>query len=94
VEEMWKTLKPYTIVGIPARGRVKVEDEAALRQLWKLHGAFCTPTAVQFRFSTEAEAQAAVPQMPYYPGYIWSYVLAEPNRPVWESYDISVEQQS
>lgn len=93
VEEVWRVLKPYAIVGIPSRGRVKVEDEAALRQLWRLHGALAAPTAVQFRFSTEEEAQAAVPQMPYYPGYTWSYVRAEPDRPVWEAYDAAATKQ-
>ena len=91
VEEVWKTLKPYTIVGVPTRGRVKVEDEANLRQLWKLHGAFCTPTAVQFRFSTEEEALAAVPHMPYYPGYTWTYVRAERDRSICDTYNASVK---
>ena len=93
LQHVWKVLKPYVLIGIPDAGRVTADEETALRQLWRELGAVCTPSSVQFRCSTEAEAKEAITRLPAKPGFTWSYLRIEPGQSGCEAYVASGKQE-
>jgi hypothetical protein len=92
VEEAWEALNPYLVAGVPSAGRVSADDEAALRQLWRAQdSAVSTPTVVQLRFPTEAQARAAAESLPSYPGFTWTCLHVSPGESGCESYQSSLD---
>lgn len=82
LEEVWQEVMPWIIAARPHKGRVKVEDEEALRKLWVVHGAVCNRELVAFRFKTEADAKKKRNSLPEYPGYTYEVHKCLPGKSI------------